>query len=145
MGGNQSIPKITKQDRAILEFVSRAICFHGLTIEINPFRSLKLQRDKVKQYQKKVCRSGPCTLYRVSLHFPAFQIQAVLDREHEIAKQHLAAGQKDRAIFTLRKRKYQESILAKTDGQLENLEKLVRVSLSYSYAVIFAYRAISLF
>ena len=54
-----------------------------------------------------------------------FQIQGILGREHEIAKQHLAAGQKDRALFALRKRRYQESLLAKTDGQLENLEKLV--------------------
>ncbi|KAI0830614.1 Snf7-domain-containing protein [Trametes gibbosa] len=85
MGGSQSVPKITKQDRAVLD--------------------LKLQRDKVRQYQKK--------------------IQAVLDREHEIAKQQLAAGRKDRALIALRKRKYQESLLVKTDGQLENLEKLV--------------------
>ncbi|KAF9819942.1 hypothetical protein IEO21_01803 [Rhodonia placenta] len=85
MGGNQSVPKVTKQDRAILD--------------------LKLQRDKVKQYQKK--------------------IQAVLEREHEIAKQQLAAGNKGRALTALRQRKYQESLLAKTDGQLENLEKLV--------------------
>ncbi|KAI0931895.1 hypothetical protein AcW1_000827 [Taiwanofungus camphoratus] len=85
MGGNQSVPKITVQDRAILD--------------------LKLQRDKVRQYQKK--------------------IQAVLEREHEIAKQQLAAGNKDRAVFALRKRKYQEGLLLKTDGQLENLEKLV--------------------
>ncbi|KAI0361292.1 hypothetical protein OH77DRAFT_1544582 [Trametes cingulata] len=82
MGGNQSVPKITKQDRAILE-----------------------SRDKVRQYQKK--------------------IQAVLDREHEIARQQLAAGRKDRALIALRKRKYQESLLVKTDAQLENLEKLV--------------------
>ncbi|RDX50428.1 hypothetical protein OH76DRAFT_1463701 [Lentinus brumalis] len=82
MGGNQSVPKVTKQDRAILE-----------------------SRDKVRQYQKK--------------------IQVVLDREHEIAKQQLAAGHKDRALMALRKRKYQEGLLAKTDAQLENLEKLV--------------------
>ncbi|KAI0800966.1 Snf7 family [Fomes fomentarius] len=85
MGGNQSVPKITKQDRAILD--------------------LKLQRDKVRQYQKK--------------------IQVVLDREHEIAKQQLASGNKDRALIALRKRKYQEGLLAKTDAQLENLENLV--------------------
>ncbi|KAI0094957.1 Snf7 family [Irpex rosettiformis] len=85
MGGNQSVPKITKQDRAILD--------------------LKLQRDKVKQYQKK--------------------IQGILDREHDIAKQQLAAGQKDRALLALRRRKYQEGLLAKTDAQLENLEQLV--------------------
>ncbi|KAH9837049.1 Snf7-domain-containing protein [Rhodofomes roseus] len=85
MGNGPSAPKITKQDRAILD--------------------LKLQRDKVRQYQKK--------------------IQEVLNREHDIAKQQLAAGNKDRALLTLRKRKYQEGLLAKTDAQLENLDKLV--------------------
>ncbi|KAL1748516.1 Snf7 family [Schizophyllum fasciatum] len=85
MGGNQSVPKITSQDKAILD--------------------LKLQRDKLRQYQKK--------------------IQTVLDREHAIAKTHLANGNKDRAIIALRRRKYQEGLLLKTDGQLENLEQLV--------------------
>jgi len=59
----------------------------------------------VRQYQKK--------------------IQVILDREHEIARQQLAAGHKDRALVALRKRKYQEGLLVKTDGQLENLEQLV--------------------
>ncbi|KAJ3515273.1 hypothetical protein NLJ89_g1866 [Agrocybe chaxingu] len=85
MGGNQSLPKITPQDKAILD--------------------LKLQRDKLKQYQKK--------------------IQAVLDREHAIAKAQMAAGHKDRALIALRRRKYQQSLLGKTDEQLENLEQLV--------------------
>ncbi|KAJ8474750.1 hypothetical protein ONZ45_g15838 [Pleurotus djamor] len=85
MGAKQSVPKITAQDRAILD--------------------LKLQRDKLRQYQKK--------------------LQVVLDREHEIAKLHLANGQKDRAVVALRQRKYQQGLLLKTDGQLENLEQLV--------------------
>ncbi|KAF9651832.1 hypothetical protein BDM02DRAFT_419917 [Thelephora ganbajun] len=85
MGGNQSVPKITARDRAILD--------------------MKLQRDKLKQYQK--------------------NIQRVLNREHEIAKQHLANGHKDRALIALRQRKYQETLLAKTDAQLEQLEQLV--------------------
>jgi len=85
MGGTQSIPKITAQDRAILD--------------------LKIQRDKLKQYQKR--------------------IQVVLDREYEVARQQLAAGHKDRAVVALRRRKYQEVLLTKTDGQLENLEQLV--------------------
>jgi len=85
MGGNQSVPTITAQDRAILD--------------------LKLQRDKLRQYQKK--------------------IQVILDREHTIAKDQIAAGQKDRALIALRRRKYQQSLLTKTDEQMENLEQLV--------------------
>lgn len=53
------------------------------------------------------------------------QLQSVLDREHEIAKTQLAAGRKDRALIALRRRKYQETLLVKTDGQLETLEQLV--------------------
>ncbi|KAI0034259.1 Snf7 family, partial [Vararia minispora EC-137] len=80
-----SVPKVTKQDRAILD--------------------LKIQRDNLKRYQK--------------------QIETIRNREHEIAKRHLAAGRKDRALIALRRRKYQESLLEKTDGQLENLEQMV--------------------
>jgi len=85
MGSSQSTPKITRQDRAILD--------------------LKLQRDKLKQYQKK--------------------IQFILEREHQIAKSHLIAGDKDRALIALRRRKYQQSLLLRTDDQLAALEQLV--------------------
>ena len=51
----------------------------------------------------------------------------MLDREHEIAKEQLSVGHKDRALLALRRRRYQESLLAKTDSQLENLENLVRI------------------
>ncbi|KAF8349780.1 Snf7 family [Amanita rubescens] len=95
MGAKSSVPKITAQDRAILD--------------------LKLQRDKLKLYQKK--------------------IQGVLDREHAIAKAHLESGQKDRAATALRRRKYQQSLLVKTDAQLENLEHLVS-TIEYSLVEI---------
>ncbi|GAC98319.1 hypothetical protein PHSY_005912 [Pseudozyma hubeiensis SY62] len=70
-----------------------------------PASSLKLQRDRIKQYQKK--------------------IQVVLDREHEIARQCLVKGDKTKALTALRRRKYQESLIQKTDSQLETLEGLV--------------------
>lgn len=54
------------------------------------------------------------------------QIQTVLDREQEIARQHVRAGNKVRALIALRRRKYQENLLATTEGQLETLEQLVR-------------------
>ncbi|PWN47113.1 Snf7-domain-containing protein [Violaceomyces palustris] len=78
-------PKITAQDRAILD--------------------LKLQRDKIKQYQKK--------------------LQTVLDREHQLAKEALSRGDKSKALTALRRRKYQEGLILKTDSQLETLENLV--------------------
>jgi len=85
MGNSPSMPKITRRDRAILD--------------------LKLQRDRIRQYQIK--------------------IQNVLDGEQDAAKACLRAGQKDRALLALRRRKYQETLLLKTDEQLENLEGLV--------------------
>lgn len=68
--------------------------------------SLKKQRDQLKQYQKK--------------------IQGVLDKEKELAKKLLKEGKKDRAKLLLRKKKFQEGLLEKTDGQLDNLERLVQ-------------------
>jgi len=63
-----------------------------------------VQRDKLHQYQKK--------------------ISVVSKRETEIAKEMLAQGDKKRALLALRRKKYQESLLSKTDAQLEQLEKL---------------------
>ncbi|KAG6381077.1 Snf7-domain-containing protein [Boletus reticuloceps] len=103
MGSGQSTPKITQQDRAILD--------------------LKLQRDKLKQYQKKVC-----SYVHIDMSFPQnplSQIQVILEREHQIARSHLIAGDKDRALIALRRRKYQQSLLLRTDDQLAALEQLV--------------------
>ena len=44
----------------------------------------------------------------------------------QIAKEQLAAGRKDLALLALRKKKYQEGLLEKTNQQLMNLEQLVR-------------------
>lgn len=65
---------------------------------------MKNQRDKLHQYQRK--------------------ITVLTDRETEIAKQMLAKGDKKKALLALRRKKYQESLLAKTDAQLLELEKL---------------------
>jgi len=51
-------------------------------------------------------------------------ITVLTDRERDIAKQMLAKGDKPKALLALRRKKYQESLLAKTDAQLEQLEKL---------------------
>jgi len=65
---------------------------------------MKNQRDKLHQYQKK--------------------ITIITSRETAIAKEHLRNGDKTRALLALRRKKYQESILAKTDQQLAQLEAL---------------------
>jgi hypothetical protein len=61
MGGTQSTPKITAQDRAILEYASHPILLYALLVDHSFLSSLKIQRDKLKQYQKKV---GVALLYR---------------------------------------------------------------------------------
>ncbi|KAJ2494043.1 Vacuolar protein sorting-associated protein 20 [Coemansia sp. RSA 2050] len=85
MGAEQSKGKITAQDKAILD--------------------MKVQRDKLKIYQKRV--------------------QVVLDREDSLARELLLKGDKRRALLALRRRKYQEQMIRTTDDQLLNLQNLV--------------------
>ncbi|XP_014480965.1 PREDICTED: charged multivesicular body protein 6 [Dinoponera quadriceps] len=66
---------------------------------------LKQTRDKIKQYQKK--------------------IEQALEKERVLAKELLKNGKKDRALLLLRKKRFQEQVLSRTDGQLENLERMV--------------------
>jgi len=47
------------------------------------------------------------------------------DREKTVAKECLARNDRSRALLALRRKKYQESLLAKTDAQLAQLEQLV--------------------
>ncbi|KAK5005871.1 hypothetical protein LTR28_007181, partial [Elasticomyces elasticus] len=65
---------------------------------------MKNQRDKLHEYQKR--------------------ITVITSREKEIAKECLAKGDKKRALLALRRKKYQESLLTKTDQQLAQLEIL---------------------
>eukprot|EP00092_Neocalanus_flemingeri_P039874 GFUD01043429.1.p1 GENE.GFUD01043429.1~~GFUD01043429.1.p1 ORF type:complete len:238 (+),score=100.10 GFUD01043429.1:59-715(+) len=65
---------------------------------------LKKQRDQLKQYQKRIL--------------------GVLEKDKELARKLLKEGKKDRAKLLLRKKKFQEGLLEKTDGQLDNLERL---------------------
>lgn len=66
---------------------------------------LKKQRDQLKQYQKR--------------------ITGQLEKDRDLAKRLLKENKKDRAKLLLRKKKFQEGLLEKTDGQLDNLERLV--------------------
>ncbi|XP_028160008.1 charged multivesicular body protein 6-A [Ostrinia nubilalis] len=89
MGGlfgkhKKQVSRVTEQDKAVLQ--------------------LKQQRDKLKQYQKR--------------------IETNLEKDRLLAKKLLNEGKRDRAKLLLRKKKYQEQLLQNTDTQLEKLEQL---------------------
>nr|CAD7409782.1 unnamed protein product [Timema cristinae] len=66
---------------------------------------LKQQRDKLKLYQRRIEQS--------------------LEKDKELARKLLRDGRKDRAKLLLRKKRFQEQQLEKTDTQLDNMERLV--------------------
>ncbi|XP_039680513.1 charged multivesicular body protein 6-like isoform X3 [Perca fluviatilis] len=85
--GRKSRPsRVTEQDKAILQ--------------------LKQQRDKLKQYQK-----------RITLQ---------LEKERLLAKQLLKDGRKEKALLLLKKKRYQDQLLDKTENQISNLECMVQ-------------------
>jgi hypothetical protein len=122
MGTGQSTgPKVTAQDRAILECVLPST---------NPVQSLirSIQPQAAARQGQAVPAQGSLR-HRMHVSPPdaaAAQIQTILDRERQLAKDALAAGNKERALLALRRRKYQEQVLVKTDSQLETLQGLVR-------------------
>lgn len=67
---------------------------------------LKQQRDKLRMYQK-----------RISLQ---------LDKERLLAKQLLKDGKKEKALLLLKKKRYQDQLLDKTENQISNLERMVQ-------------------
>ncbi|KEZ46120.1 hypothetical protein SAPIO_CDS0979 [Scedosporium apiospermum] len=75
-----------------------------VTAQDKAILDMKIQRDKLHQYQRR--------------------ITILTDKETAIAKEMLSRGDKNRALLALRRKKYQEGLLAKTDAQLEQLEKL---------------------
>ncbi|XP_077594987.1 charged multivesicular body protein 6 isoform X1 [Stigmatopora nigra] len=84
--GKKKQTRVTEQDKAVLQ--------------------LKQQRDKLRQYQKK--------------------ISLQLEKERLLAKQLLKNGRKDKALLLLKKKRYQEQLLDKTDNQISNLERMVQ-------------------
>ncbi|KAL6475627.1 hypothetical protein MHYP_G00166670 [Metynnis hypsauchen] len=84
--GKKKRSRVTEQDKAVLQ--------------------LKQQRDKLKQYQKKV------TLQ--------------MEKERQLAKQLLKDGKKEKALLLLKKKRFQEQLLDKTENQMSNLERMVQ-------------------
>lgn len=58
------------------------------------------------------------------MHHYQQRITLITDREVAIARECLACGDKHKALLALRRKKFQETLLAKTDAQLETLEQL---------------------
>jgi charged multivesicular body protein 6 len=77
-----------------------------LSEQDNAIYGLKKQRDNIKQYQEKLL--------------------LCLEKEKDLAKQLLREGRKDRAKLLLKKKRFQESQLEKSEQQLDNLEKLTQ-------------------
>ncbi|KAL8674962.1 MAG: hypothetical protein Q9168_000665 [Polycauliona sp. 1 TL-2023] len=77
---------------------------HKISAQDRAILDMKIQRDKLHQYQKR--------------------ITVITDRETAIAKECLARGDRSKALLALRRKKFQESLLARTDSQLETLEQL---------------------
>lgn len=84
--GKKKRTRVTEQDKAILQ--------------------LKQQRDKLRQYQKR--------------------INVQLEKERALAKQLLKDGKKEKALLLLKKKRYQEQLLDKTENQISNLEQMVQ-------------------
>lgn len=85
MGQQTSTPKITLQDRAIFQ--------------------LKQQRDKLKQYQRK--------------------LNTIIERQNKLAKEAIIKKDNARAKVYLRSKKQQQTTITKTYEQLDNLETLI--------------------
>nr|CAH8860061.1 unnamed protein product [Trichobilharzia regenti] len=66
---------------------------------------LKQQRDKLNQMTKRIERQIEC--------------------EHVLAKELVSRGRKERALLLLKKKKYLENLIQKTEIQLSNIEQLV--------------------
>ncbi|GAM20782.1 hypothetical protein SAMD00019534_039570 [Acytostelium subglobosum LB1] len=66
---------------------------------------LKVQRDKLKQYQQ--------------------QINVVIQKEINIAKECTKNNKKKQALLALKKKKYQEKLLEETDQNLLNIQEMI--------------------
>ena len=100
MGQAGSSHKISAQDKYVQQQLSLYLNWQ----DSRAILDMKNQRDKLQQYQKR--------------------ITIITDRETEIARECLKRGDKKKALLALRRKKYQESLLQKTDQQLAQLEIL---------------------
>ncbi|OQV19577.1 putative Charged multivesicular body protein 6 [Hypsibius exemplaris] len=84
-GTSKNVSRVTEHDRAVLQ--------------------LKVQRDKVRQYQRR--------------------IEVTMEKERQLAKRLIQEGKKDKAKLMLRKKRFEEQQLTKAEVQLEQLDSLL--------------------
>jgi hypothetical protein len=129
MGASSSKgPAITAQDRAVLEYVAHTCrCGGEHAADLPPLQpqAAARQGQAVPQEGASVSLAVACEEHSADAASPPAQLQYVLDAEHSAARAALARGDKERARTALRRRKWQEGMIAKTDTQLETLEGLV--------------------
>jgi len=93
-------PVISKKDEAILQ--------------------LKLQIDNLRKYQKKACYDSSS-----SWSLPLVQLEVVLAKEVEAIRLLTKQGKQKQALLALKKKKYQENLIEKTEPMLLNLQEMV--------------------
>uniref|UniRef100_V5H7W8 Protein-sorting related protein n=1 Tax=Ixodes ricinus TaxID=34613 RepID=V5H7W8_IXORI len=84
-GKHKKVSRVTEHDKAVLQ--------------------LKQQRDKIKQYQKKI-------------------VTSLENRATTGEESYFKNGRKEKAKLLLKKKRFMEQMLEKTDGQLTNLERM---------------------
>ncbi|OAX80455.1 hypothetical protein ACJ72_05217 [Emergomyces africanus] len=98
------IPNKSSRNKENATTMGNASSSQRISAQDRAILDLKNQRDKLHQYQKR--------------------ITTLTDRETQIARECLARDDRSRALLALRRKKYQQSLLAKTDAQLDQLERL---------------------
>ncbi len=63
--------------------------------------------------------------YFLSLHIHCGQVEGIIDRELQIARQLIAQKKRDRALLFLKRKKIQEQQVERLDAWLINVEQLV--------------------
>jgi charged multivesicular body protein 6 len=112
---------------------------HQITAYDRAILDLKIQRDKLKQFSKKVqyffdnlsvdfvdvCVWFFCAIMNLCFRFTMMKLESVLAREKEVARQLLREGKQNLARLCLRKKRFQEQLLERLSVHLANLEQLV--------------------
>lgn len=92
----------------------------------------KLQVQAISQKRLPQTRKKPKFLFLIVFNFffsltssSNPQLESIAARESEIAKELVQQKKKTLALLALKKKRYQEQLIEKTTGMLQNIEELV--------------------